>query len=297
MSRRAAVLALALLPVIVPAEAAASDGPCASSAHPHIAERLGARIERSLDERAGVESVAVYDRERGIRCAVAGGRHYDSASVVKATILAALLRKAADERRPLTVSERSRARKMIIRSDNGAASSLWRSVGPARIARFLDRAGMTHTALDPGGRWGLTQITANDEVKLLERFTSHNALLPDKARAYALGLMHEVVPSQRWGTPAGHPTGVTWHVKNGWLPRHNRYWRVHSIGAFDGHDADYMIVVLTRDTPSMAYGVETTERVARAVHRTLNQAKRPLTDRSIPNGTWETSDGSVPPGV
>ncbi|TDD74537.1 hypothetical protein E1293_29475 [Actinomadura darangshiensis] len=245
----------------------AAGGACASAGHPRIAERLGVRIKHALAGRTGTESVAVYDRKRGIRCGVAAGRRYDSASVIKVTILGALLRKAGEAGRPLTASERSLARKMITRSDNGAASALWRAVGRARIARFLDQAGMAHTRLDPGGHWGLTQITAADETALLGHLTSHNALLPDKARAYELKLMHEVVPSQRWGTPAGRPAGVAWHVKNGWLPRPGGHWRVHSIGAFDGHGENYTIVVLTQDTPSMAYGVATIERVARAVHR------------------------------
>jgi hypothetical protein len=112
-----------------------------------------------------------------------------------------------------------------------------------------------------------------------------------------LSLMHRVVPSQRWGTPAGRPEGITWHVKNGWLPRHDRYWRVHSIGAFRGRGQNYMIVVLTRDTPSMAYGVRTVERVARTVHRTLNPDARSSIAERTPARILETSDGSVPPGV
>lgn len=207
MARSIAALALAaaLLPAAPPARAAAPDGPCSSSRHPKAADRLGARIRHALRGRAGTESVAVYDRRRGIRCAVAAGRHYDSASVVKVTVLGALLRRAADEDRPLTAAERIRARRMITRSDNRATSALWRSVGRARIANFLDRAGMTQTELDPGGHWGLTRITAHDEIELLEQLTSPSGLLPAKARAYALGLMHEVVPAQRWGTPRDVP--------------------------------------------------------------------------------------------
>ncbi|MFD0538809.1 hypothetical protein ACFQY7_38850 [Actinomadura luteofluorescens] len=69
-------------------------------------------------------------------------------------------------------------------------------------------------------------------------------------------------------------------MKNGWLPRPGRHWRVHSIGGFDGHGdhghgENYMIVVLTRDTPSMAYGIDTIERVARTVHRELARTKLP----------------------
>ena len=131
----------------------------------------------ALAGRTGTESVAVYDRRRGVRCGVLAGRHYDSASVVKTAILAALLREAAAGHRPLTASEDALATRMITRSDNRAASALWRSVGPARLARFLRKAGMAHTTLDPAGHWGLTRITAADQITLLRRLTEPNALL------------------------------------------------------------------------------------------------------------------------
>jgi beta-lactamase class A len=274
----------------------APDGPvCTSAKHRALAKRLGRRVAAALEGRAGTESVAVYDRKRGVRCGVLAGRRYDSASVIKATILAALLRTAAGEHRPLTASEDALATRMITRSDNRAASALWRSVGRDRLAGFLDRAGMRRTSLDPAGHWGLTQITAADQITLLRRLTEHNALLTDKARAYELGLMHRVIASQRWGATAGTPAGITWHVKNGWLPRHGGDWRVHSIGAFTGHGADYLIAVLTQGAPTMAYGVETIERVARAVHGDLAPGTRAAVPGGLPDGAPQTSDGSVPP--
>ncbi|MFI6514446.1 serine hydrolase [Spirillospora sp. NPDC050679] len=276
---------------------AAAAGPCKSAADPQAARRLGNGITAALRGRTGTESVAVYDRKRGITCWVGSSRHYDSASVVKATILGALLRKVVDQKRKMTANEKSLAHKMITRSDNAAASSLWKSVGRTRMQRFLAQANMRQTKLGPGGYWGLTQITAYDQIQLLSRLTKPSALLPDKARAYALGLMNSVVSSQRWGTPTGRPAGAKWHVKNGWLPRHGKYWRVHSIGAFTGRGHDYMIVVLTQDTPSMGYGVTSIERVAGAVHRGLNPGTRSMTSQSVPDATWEVSDGSVPPNV
>ncbi len=288
------------VPGKVPGEPSRPRNPCRSKDHPEIAERLGARIRAALAGRAGTVSVAVADHGRGLRCALAADRRYDSASVVKATVLGALLRRAADEHRAPTAAERSLAHAMITRSDNRAASTLWRSLGRERLARFAERAGMSRTVLGPGGYWGLTQITAHDQLELLARFTRHNDLLPDRARAYALRLLREVVPAQGWGTPAGCPHGVTAHVKNGWLPRHGRFWRVHSIGAFEGPGRSYTIVVLTRDTPSMAYGVTTIERVARAVHRTLNPGMRAAIGDdaagAAPGGVPAASDGSVPPG-
>ncbi|MGI5166041.1 serine hydrolase [Spirillospora sp. CA-253888] len=281
----------------VPQRAAAAAGPCKSSADPQAARRLGNGITAALRGRTGTESVAVYDRRRGITCWVGGSRRYDSASVVKVTVLGALLRKVVDQKRKMTATEKSLAHKMITRSDNAATSALWKSVGRTRLQRFLKQANMRQTTLGPGGYWGLTQITAYDQIQLLSRLTKRNALLPDKARAYALGLMNSVVASQRWGTPTGRPAGAKWHVKNGWLPRHGKYWRVHSIGAFTGRGHDYMIVVLTQDTPSMGYGVTSIERAAGAVHRGLNPGMRSMTSQSVPDATWEVSDGSVPPNV
>ncbi|RFU39680.1 hypothetical protein DZF91_21070 [Actinomadura logoneensis] len=270
---------------------------CTSTAAPGTAKRVGAAITAALRGRSGAESVAVYDAKRKLWCGVGPGTRYDSASTVKATILGALLRKVLDERRAMTSSELSLAKSMITKSDNTAATKLWNHVGRARMQRFLAQAGMTHTTLGSGGYWGLTQITARDEIVLLRKFNEPNKLLTDKARNYALALMHQVIPSQRWGTPAGTPSGITWHVKNGWLPRHNKYWRVHSIGAFSGRGQSYTIVVLTRDTPSMAYGVATIERVARAVHHGLNPDLRGMSTQSVPGIPWERSDGSVPPNV
>ncbi|WP_433242783.1 serine hydrolase [Actinomadura nitritigenes] len=293
----ATVLAAGSVPFAA-APARASDAPvCVSARHPVLAKRLGRRITAALAGRTGTESVAVYDRERGVRCGVLAGRRYDSASVVKAAILAALLREAAAEHRPLTASEDALATRMITRSDNRAASALWRSVGPGRLDRFLRKAGMAHTALDPAGHWGLTRTTAADQITLLRRLTEHNALLTDDARAYELGLMHRVIASQRWGTTAGTPAGITWHVKNGWLPRHGEEWRVHSVGAFTGRGEHYLIAVLTQGAPTMAYGVETIERVARAVHGDLAPGTRAAIPGGVPDGVPETSDGSVPPGA
>ncbi|MDL4816624.1 serine hydrolase [Actinomadura opuntiae] len=295
LPRALAAAALAACSVLPAVPARAAQAPvCASAKHPLLAKRLGHRIASALEGRTGTESVAVYDRKRGIRCGVLAGRRYDSASIVKATVLAALLRQAAEEHRPLGASETSLAARMITWSDNRAASALWRSVGPARITRFIQRAGMTRTALDPDGHWGLTQTTAADQITLLRRLTTHNRLLTDKARAYELGLMHQVIPAQRWGTTAGTPAGVTWHVKNGWLPRQGKDWRVHSIGAFTGHGENYLIAVLTQSTPTMAYGVETIESVARAVHGDLAPGTRAPLPGGLPDGTAETSDGSAP---
>ena len=161
---------------------------------------------------------------------------------------------------------------MITQSDNDAASALWAHVGRGRLRYFLGRAGMKQTQLGPGGYWGLTQITAHDERLLLDLIMYPNPVLDSASRNFALNLMAQVIPAQRWGVPAGAPAGLTVHVKNGWLPLATHGWRIHSIGCFTGHHRGYIIVALTEDNPTMAYGITTIQRVAEVIHRQLNPA-------------------------
>ena len=215
-------------------------------------------------------ALTVNDREKGVVCALRQGTHFDSASVVKVTILGTLLRTAMEQHRFLTGTEVNLATAMITRSDNSAASTLWARLGLRRLQHFLNLAKMSQTRLGAGGFWGLTQITAHDEMLLLRLLTSNNTVLNASSRSYARYLMSRVIPSQRWGVPAGTPAGVTVHVKNGWVPIAPHGWRINSIGSFSGRGRYYMMAVLTQDNPTMAYGVRTIENIAVVIHRDLN---------------------------
>jgi beta-lactamase class A len=232
---------------------------------------LSRDIERALRGRASAVAVGVEDPGEGLQCWLDASEHFDSASVVKVTILGALLYRTQDWHKSLTRTEVAQARAMITESDNDAASDLWADVGRRYLQHFLDLAGMTHTFLGPGIYWGLTQITASDEMRLLRLLVTKNTVLDTASRDYALDLMAQVIPSQRWGVTAGAPRGLTAHVKNGWLPLATHGWRIHSIGDFTGRGGGYSIVVLTQDNPSMSYGIDTIEAIAEAVNRDLNR--------------------------
>src|SRR3954453_5816197 len=146
--------------------------------------------------------------------------------------MAAMLRKVLDQQRYLTNTEVRRLRAMITKSDNDAASALWKKLGHRYIRHFLKLAKMKHTVLGPGRYWGLTRATAHDEMLLLRVLLRPNPVLAKKSRVYAQGLMADVIPSQRWGVPAAAPKTGPVHVKNGWLPRATHGWRINSIGGF-----------------------------------------------------------------
>ncbi|GAA2957155.1 serine hydrolase [Streptomyces enissocaesilis] len=269
----AATLALgALAPVAAAAPAAAATAPAVActSGKAGLAAKLTKDITAALKGRRSTTAVSLYDRTTKTTCTLRATQKYDSASVVKVTVLAALLWDAKKTNRYLTSREARLATDMITKSDNNATSALWRQLGMTKIKGFLAAAGMTQTVPGTGGYWGLTRITAHDEQKLLALLTAKNAVLSDNARKYTLGLMGKVISSQRWGTPAGAPSSATIQVKNGWLPRSTHGWRVHSIGAFTGNGHDYAITVLTHDNATMNDGVNTVQAVSRAIHKALN---------------------------
>ncbi|MER7764894.1 serine hydrolase [Streptomyces sp. NPDC097619] len=276
ISRRARVLSAGvaagvLVPLVTAAGPAAAATPqvVCTSAKAGLAAKLTKDITAAMKNRKGSVAVGLYDRKTKTTCSFRTTTSYDSASVVKVTVLATLLWDAKKTNRYLTQREVDLTTAMITKSDNDSTSALWRQLGVTKVKGFLTAAGMTKTVPGSGGYWGLTQINVQDEQKLLSLLTAKNTVLSDNARAYALKLMNKVVASQRWGTPAGAPSTVKVHVKNGWLPRATNGWRVHSVGAFQGGGNDYYLSVLTQDNASMDYGVATIQGIAKAIHKGL----------------------------
>ncbi|MFJ4973622.1 serine hydrolase [Streptomyces sp. NPDC088755] len=234
-----------------------------------LAARLTRELTRDQQGYLGTLSFAIKDRRTGLVCTQSPDRQYDSASVVKLTIMGTVLRRSQELERPLTESERTDLRLMITASDNSAATRLWNSVGQTRLQQFLNLAGMTNTVL--GSSWGLTQINARDEMRQLDVYTVNPTVLTAPNKLYARQLMSEVIPSQRWGAPYGAPDGVRVENKNGWLQRATHGWRVHSTGIFSSSDDLYQMVFLSDDDPTKSYGVNAIQKLAYRVHANLNE--------------------------
>jgi beta-lactamase class A len=249
------------------APASAASAACQSATLPKLATRISRGIRRALAGRDSDVGLAVADPRFGLSCAINSGGHFDAASAIKVTIISALLLKEHGYSH-LTAAQRHLAWLMITESDNDAATALWNDVGMRGMQRFLNKAGMRHTILNQA--WGLTELTAQDELTLLGVLTSPGRLLSARSRGYVLSLMAHVEAGQRWGVPAGAPASVRVSVKNGWLPYPDGDdWHVNSIGAFLGRDVSYRIVVLTSGDPDEAYGIDTIEAAARVINRDI----------------------------
>jgi beta-lactamase class A len=222
------------------------------------------RIERYLTGVGGRVGLAVRDRVTGLELTI-GTRRFQTASIVKVDILAALLLRRQTQGRELSATERQLARSMIVVSDNDAATSLWQTIGYRAGLTAANRTlGLRATAPNPS--WGMTTTTAADQLRLLGSIVAPSGPLAADGRALLLGHMRRVHQDQRWGiTAAAGPDSTASYVKNGWttVDVDQGRWLVNSVGRITEPGRDWLVAVLSDHHASQSAGIRVVERVAR----------------------------------
>ncbi len=234
-----------------------------------------------VSARAGTVLAAVYDVGTGQTWRLGRSQPQDEASVVKLDVLEALLaERGSSTPAGLPAGDQVLARQMIEDSDNDAATTLWYAVGGAAgIRSFNSSAGLARTSPSscvdcpgfPWPGWGLTTTTPADQIALLRTVVEPSTLLTAAERGYALSLMENVTPSQRWGVSGGVPAEATVALKNGWLPLNaaDTDWQINSVGWISGRGRDYLMAVLTTGNPTEQYGIDTIDGLAAIVWRDM----------------------------
>lgn len=146
---------------------------------------------RTRDGAVGFAVVDGRGRLRGWHRTVA----FPSASVTKAMLLVAALRRAGD--RSLAARERALLEPMVTASDNDAADAVYASVGGTALVALARIAGCRRFA--ETGHWAAARITPADQARLFMRIDD---LVPAAHRAFARLLLSSIVPPQRWGIAA-----------------------------------------------------------------------------------------------
>jgi len=234
-----------------------------------------ARLTQALDDYAARVpdfAVSVADRKTGRRFDYRGDRRYETASIIKVELLAALLLKTQDENRTLTARERTRVDKMIKASDNDAAVEVYRAIGGVEgLSAACERLGLRDT--DPESSSGHTRTTADDQIRMLAALADADSPLTEDSRKLILHLMSSVNADQTWGVSAAALKGEQTAVKNGWLSRSTEggKWIVNSTGRITGEDTDLTMVVLSHGHRSQEAGVEVVEEVAALVRSHLGR--------------------------
>ncbi|MEU6773943.1 serine hydrolase [Streptomyces sp. NPDC046759] len=265
-SREAAAVSSAAVPSASDSAGAGEEASVEPVTDPAVdRDAVLARAMSAVSVPAGAQvSAAVLAVDSG-ESAVYGHAAFDTASIVKVDILAALLLRAQDAGRRLTATEQAYATKMIENSDNASATALWHAIGGADGLDAANRRfGLTATSGGDGGLWGLTQTTAADQLVLLQQVFGEDSELSAASRAYVQELMKSVEADQGWGVSAA-AGGTSWALKNGWLARSTTgLWDVNSIGRITVDGTGYLVAVLSKGTGSRARGIALVEAAAKA---------------------------------
>ena len=140
---------------------------------------------------------------------------------------------------------------MIRWSDNDAAERVLRIVGTDGLRRLADRTGMRR--FSPATPvWSHSIITAREQARFFLRIDSFT---PPRHRRYVLRLLGTIVPWQRWGVGEVQPGGWRLHFKGGWGSATGAV--DHQIALLRRGKERLAVAVLTRSTPSHAYGNST----------------------------------------
>lgn len=231
--------------------------------------RIGVRYEPAFPPQGRIDAVRTYLRGRaaasfalidthGRAHGFQPRRRYVSASVVKAMVLVAYLRRIGN--RAPTPSERAVLGPMITRSHNRLATLAYGWVGDAGLHELARVVGMRD--LLTAGYWGGTYISAADQARFFLRVEE---LPPPASRAYARRLLSSIVERQRWGF-------ARFALEAGWDALFKGGWRrtvagrlVHEAARFERDGARFSLAVLTDANPDHGYGTATLRGVARRI--------------------------------
>ncbi|MEV5609869.1 serine hydrolase [Streptomyces sp. NPDC052225] len=235
---------------------------------------LAKAVESAAAGHGGDVSVAVLEVDSGARASYAsGGGTYDTASIVKVDVLAALLVRAQDAGRELTAQEKTYATAMIENSDNASTTELWNAIGRADgLDAANERLGLTGTTGGDGPLWGLTQTTSEDQLVLLKQVfgVGHALVLDEESRAYVRELMGNVESGQTWGVSAAGDADTA-ELKNGWLQRSTTgLWVINSVGRVSVDGKRYLVAVVSNGSATKDAGISLVEDVAKAAVRTVS---------------------------
>jgi hypothetical protein len=213
------------------------------------------RAAQWLQHRKGLLGFAVID-DRGKLRGYQLNLDFASASVVKAMLLVEYLRTHGS----ISTTTRARLARMIIVSDNVAASQIFGVVGQRGLYACARLAGMTHFSV--GSNWALAQISAADQARL---FILMDSFVPSRYLTWVRYLFSHITPVDHWGIPAvAGPAGWQVFFKGGYMPYGNGIV-VHEASRLERRGVVFSLVVLTSGRETLDYGIGTLRGAAQRV--------------------------------
>jgi hypothetical protein len=159
-------------------------------------------------------------------------------STSKVPVLVTLLATEKQRGRELSADDRDNATLALTESDNAAVEALFSSLEQLRgglvpaseaiegmFRRAGDQTAVVNTAPNDEGftTYGQSEWSLRDEI-IFYRALARGCLVDSTDTDYVLGLMRDVIPSQRWGAgSAGYPSSADVKFKGGWGPVDGAY--------------------------------------------------------------------------
>ena len=266
-----------------PVPSPSSEKTASPSPRPRPLDRKG--LTRAIDRylRGRPLALVMVDRTTGVAYRYHSGRRFVTASCAKVDILMTLLLQRQKRHRRISAEERALARPAIRYSDNKATDRLWERVGGPTGVTAANRAFGLRDTRAVGGRcldlycWGITDTTADQQVRLLANLVDADSPLSPANRAYVLRLMGDVADEQAWGVSAAARRGDRVELKNGWQRRlsHGELWAINSIGRVRSGGHDWLIAVLSDHHPTSGTGIAVVEHVVRLAAREFRRTTAP----------------------
>ncbi|NKS24735.1 hypothetical protein GS505_02455 [Rhodococcus hoagii] len=215
-------------------------------------ERMTLAVDDALARGADV-SIALLDRLEGTYSAVADGTSFPTASVVKLFIADDVLFREARAEHELTPEEHDLIGRMLERSDDDAANTLWNEYGgPEIVEDVVGRYHLTATTTPYDDNWWNTETTPADLVDYYAGLLDGRGGLDDGRRTEILTHLRASNATstegydQRFGLPDGLGAETTLAVKQGWMCCIDDRWTHVSTGIVGEHDR-YVLVVVSRE--------------------------------------------------
>jgi beta-lactamase class A len=224
---------------------------------------LSTRLQDYLSSFGSAVGVTVYLPATDQYYCYNASQQFPMASSMKVPIMLTMLSQVEKQNRPLTESEAQQLKAMIESSDNDAAESLYQEVGTASgVMNFLNSHELSGIVPDPN-TWGTSTASPQAMVNLLSALFA-GELLSATETAYALSLMQNVTPDQRFGVGDTAPRGSIVSMKNGWLLL-DQGWAVNSSGIVQTPGITYILSVYTMGGTSQ----ESSMRIIATIYRQI----------------------------
>lgn len=217
-----------------------------------VEERMTRAVDDALVRGADV-SIALLDRRDGTYSAVADAASFPTASVVKLFIADDVLFRESLAQYVLTPEEHDLIGRMLERSDDDAANTLWNEYGgPEIVDDVVDRYQLAATTTPYDDNWWNTETTPADLVDYYAGLLDGRGGLDDGRRTEILAHLHASEATstegydQRFGLPDGLSGEIALAVKQGWMCCIDDRWTHVSTGIV-GEDDRYVLVVVSRE--------------------------------------------------